>query len=640
MTMMELYKQFTLLLMASTCSLSSAEKVLRQLHIVTRQGSSSTVFDGDFENPMQVLSEVGGEQLFRLGDWIRKQYSYDENSNVAAGLSGHPTMPQGFFEQYSPPRVHIESVAEDTALISALSLTHGLFPSAGIRVPIFTQALRNDVTIDARHQCPTFQESIDTETLKSNMDWNEMEISYMDLLKRLATIPAFDAFTTEGSVSDESEFRYVPLHQVKYVYDIIREAKLTCQKEEGRDSYDMETCLKLPFSKTAGILTDAEWEDLKTLAKYSEVQIKYGTERAGRLLAGNLLRQIANRMVDDEINKDPYDKSSKKVYGVSSDYPTLVAMMAILDVVQEDILIDEAYPGYGSALLFELLQDTDTKEHSIQILYKAAGKAKPARLRMGGLCYEKESCSMVRFEAMLEKTVLSQNDWCQACSNDTSDVCMWGSLLVARQQLKDEQAKEAYILENITIVDSPSGESVYNIAEQGSQSVSPQSVQQHPGCPKQLARESMRDDFIGFFFGGLFVGVALAYLALALAYLIRRYRRHRRNNNKNNAGTSPDSKIMPKTPKTIVSSPPVLASPLRHKASPILSPLRRKTRWENTPKSPRSPMANVSLDADSLLVDDEDEDRSVHLDDNFAEDMYLPEPASAPSKQNFPPEIV
>ena len=601
--------------LCSSMSSVSAKMVLRQIHVVSRQGSPTTIIDGDQNYPVQALSAVGESQMYQLGDWIRNAFR-EEPALTDDDVSFQT--PEGLVDQYIPTRVRLEASSLDTAIVSAQAMARGLFPEAPHGIPVFTQSERNDITIAAGDQCPAFQNDLDILYMTENGDWQQMEEAYMVLLQQLAKIDILSAYA-----KGDGEDRYVPLHNVWKVYDLIREAKLTCT--QGFDSTDMANCNRLAFPNAAALLNAMEWDDLKTLAHYAEVQSKYGTERAGRLLGGNLLRQIADRMVDDEMST-PTDTSTKRVFVTSADYPTLIALMTALKVVPEDEQLDEAFPGYGSALVFELYQDDTSFDHAVRVSYKKAGHAKPSVLRLGDFCYEKDLCEMTSFEALLNSLLLGTDAWCQTCGNDTSDLCLFYSRLYYQEALKEQVAKEQIFIQNITESENPA-QTVLAIAGTNA-------------CPDG---KSLREGFAAVFFGGIALGMVVTCMCILAFQCLRKERRGKakRRGSLAEIDTKMDNeKAFPTTPKTMISTSPMSFFP---------------SYWTNSPEE--GTPYNKDLDADALSLVDEDEDHSSHGHFDMAEvakspirkpttkgmhkrNQSVPTPTKFLSKQIFPPEIV
>lgn len=573
----------------------SATMVLRQLHVVTRQGSSTTVIDGEQNAPIQTLSPVGQTQLYNLGAWIRKAFHEDPPDDDLNVLE----LPEGLVDEYYPTRIRLESSALDSTIVSAQSLAQGLFPTSMRGIPVFTQAERNDITIAAEFQCPAFSHDIDLPFLSESQEWKQMEQAYMKLLRELALVPILSGYSTVSST--DSPFQYIPLYNVPYVYDLIREARITCN--EGYDTTNIELCEKLPFPDAAALLGDMEWEDLKTLARYSEVETKYGTAKAGQFLAGNLLRQIADRMIDDQMSM-PEDHTTKRVFVTSTDYPTLIALMSALQVEPDDEQLKEAFPGYGSAVLFELYQDTKSYQHAVRVTYKAAGELRAATLRMGDECFEKEICDMGSFMSLVESSILQTKDWCQACGNDTSDVCLFYSRLDYQERLRDEEAAEEFILQNIT--------ASYNPAE---------TLREFTGrnaCPDS---KSIRHSFEAVFLGGMTLGIFMTCIVFTIFLCLRKQRQSR--NRRITADVVGKGELtLPKTPETTASS----SSPL-----PVLQP-----KWTDSPSS----SANEDVDVDRLSLDGENEDHSNEFVPLSPKRTPTAPAAKMPSKHVFPPEII
>lgn len=522
----------------SSIPVAHAEMVLRQAHVVSRQGSTTTILDGEDNPPTDVLSPVGVSQMFQLGAWIHTQFHEDSTEvNTQEGL---------ITDDYLPTRVRFESSAQEATIVSAQAMTRGLFPTNNIGIPIFNQAPRNDITIAAGDQCPAFQNDLLELTKASNYssDWNQMEGAYMFLLQQFAKMDLLASYAT-----GVGEKAYVPLQKVGKVYDLLREVKQTCN--EGFDSTNIDNCNQLSVSpNAAALLSDTEWDDLKTLAHYAE-NSKYGTARSGQLLGGNLLRKIVDRMLDDEMSQ-PQEATSKRVFVMSADYPTLIALMTALQVVSEDEQLDEAFPGYGSAMIFELYQDDVTPfDHAVRVLYKKAGNAKASVLRLGELCFEKDLCQMAHFTSLLNSAILGSSDWCQECGNDTSDVCLFYSRLGYQNTLKEQQ--------------------------QGHSTTTSQSQESSIDCTEE---KSVREEFAAIFCGGIVLGMILTGMSIILVRCLRSLRQKKRQGKAKKRASlvalntkldfDNDKKSSTDTPATVMSTTPMSFFPSYWTNSPVV----------------------------------------------------------------------
>jgi Histidine phosphatase superfamily (branch 2) len=451
-----------------------------------------TIVDGESNGPLQSLSTAGEYQMEQLGSWLRMEYE----NNVKLlddNVSGPTGETSGFVDQYYPLRFRMESSEYDTTILSAQALARGLFPSKVNQVPVFTQSARNDITISSGDQCPSLLHDINLLSTKQNMDFNEMEAAYMNLLTALASLPILSAYAKEGT-----QGTYIPLYNVWKVYDIVREAKMTCT--EGYESMDLEACSKLPFPTAAQLLTETEWNDLKTLVRYAEVQTKYGTDKAAALLASNLLQQMEERIFDDQVSQ-PHDETTKRVFVSSADYPVIVALLALLKIEPDDNVEDEVIPAYGSAFIIELYQDDLSLEHTVRIKYKAAGKIRPSALRMGDHCHDTAGCTMEGFSMHLDNKVLRTKDWCRSCGNDFSDICLFYSRSEYEAKLRDVQARFGMmtLLNNMTNVEA--------------------SVNSTNGTPND---GYTRDGFAGVFVGGMALGIILAGFFFVVVSCLRK----------------------------------------------------------------------------------------------------------------------
>lgn len=540
------------------------------------------VFDGDGNQPIQVLSNVGVTQMENLGAWVQDHFrddaSWDDDGPLVTGTSG-------LVDKYLPTRFRIESSASELNAMSAQAFLDGIFPKE--TVPVFMQSKRNDITIATAEQCPAFAHGLNVLYEVKSAEWTEMEKSNMDLLVELAAMPVLSAYSMPHPDLNFNE-RYIPLRDVHRVYDMIREAKITCNK--GYDTLDPASCKNLPFPHAAALLVDAEWKALQKLVKFVEVETKYGNEKAVPLLAGNLLRQITDRMVADKYST-PSDLSTKRVYITSADYPLMIALMKAIKAEPNVHLEEAVYPSRGSAFVFELYQDDETLKHVVRVLYKAAENSAPTIVYLGDRCYGKPTCNMSTFASQVHQVALSTDDWCEACGNDTSDLCLFYNSIAYQQQLKEEQ-DETLVLESNIAHDSevPDNTVVFHIAEKSSDD----------------STRPAEDRFLAAFLGGIAVGVVLICLLGLVMRCLRSQCQER------TISTPRVYKPSPTTPRTVCSSP---------------LGVWKKT-WTNSPTSD-----------ECLSVTEEDEDRSILSVDQPASPQKRRH-STIPSRQVFPPGIV
>jgi hypothetical protein len=373
---------------------------LSQLHVISRHGadfqlSQKSAFQ---EEAFKQLTPVGEKQMHDLGLWLGRRYR-----NV-----------KHFIGNYDPEKHRFESSDHDRTINSAAALAQGLFPPSNRPVnklitdefykptPIRMTEHKNDIYMLAYQNCPKFQISLIN--LYASKNWTATEASNSEFLKILGQDDAFSAFVnSEGSI---------PLTAVSAVFDVVSAAKTECTLNVSAD-----IC-----STTVGQLyrDSLVWEKTKELAHFAESR-RYGRETAGDLLGGNILSRIHERMRGLKPTEGQYFPSGE-FFHYSSHYQTIMSMFAALRVPFPDVA--GPIPQYGDAFIFELYEDSALGAKDIAMLYKSTESDTPIEVKFLAPC-DNEVCSLLALsEIIASLTFKSFQDWCRACENESTDVCL------------------------------------------------------------------------------------------------------------------------------------------------------------------------------------------------------------------------
>lgn len=382
---------------------------LKQLHVITRHGSRPTLskdsdtlaeFGGD------TLTPLGQKQLWELGTWLRGKYAVD-----------------GFLEMYDHRVDRLESSDLDRTLTSANSLSMGLFPLKARlggfadefyqsllpnapAIPVFTRQDDNDVYLRAYHRCPKFTENL--QRLYMTEGWKTLESNSNSLLEKLA-----ENFPTLASDMNGDAAQ---LRDVWNYYDPIHVARTECNPNP--DSFACQALVEDP--NVRNILTDTEFSELESLVHQTE-QLKFGLSTANKLLGSNLLWQILNRA-----------SQGGRFFLYSAHAPTILGLLSTL----KEWDIDELFVDYGSALIIEIYEES-YQSWSIRIVYKSASRQKATEVTLDNIeCSSTfvggEEITVCPLENIVswarENTYSTVEDWCKACGNEHSDVCLRGSV--------------------------------------------------------------------------------------------------------------------------------------------------------------------------------------------------------------------
>lgn len=359
-----------------------------------------------------LLTPLGQQQHYQLGEWLRERYQ-----NTLSDV----------LKNYSPTKVYMESSAYERTMVSASSLALGLFPKStrGLAlipetpptVPIYTQARHNDIAIRAYDKCPAFHDAL--QELYSSDDFIAMEQQSMPLLERMAQNPVFGKYVQTTPTGKS----YVPLQNIWNVYDAIQVAKTECPS-------GLCPNVDLPQPMLATDISNEDWMEIQALAHTIELQ-RYGPSVAQNFIGGFLLQTIIQRMQssDTVLLNDQQHAAQKEIpsrfFLTSAHYPTMLGLFAALQIPFDDREV--TIPEYAAAIIFEVYQDSaNNHQSSVRMLYKSGIELGPQPIVFTQGCRTDlaEGCPLETFIELVDKTVLTPQQWCTACQNTQADVCL------------------------------------------------------------------------------------------------------------------------------------------------------------------------------------------------------------------------
>jgi len=375
-----------------------AEPILGQVHVITRSGSrfppntnSQTLKEDDSagQNAGR-LTMLGQQQMFNLGVWLRDRY---------ADFTAVPA------QKYPSKDVRLESSALDRTIASANSLSWGLFDTVArdpanetlmtvmqASYPVYTRQPKNDIYIRAFDKCDKFLDFL--YELYESDEWLAIEKENEELLRTLGGIAAFEPYASE-------ETGMIRLQELWNVYDMINVAKTECAAG---------ACQEVPNASVRDLLSVEQWKQLEKLAHTVEL-MKFRPEvEMGRLISGNLLLEIADRM----------EHSDALFHVYSAHYPTILGAFSALG---EEFVYSDAIPNYGSALIIEVYKESSPRDElSVEILYKHGDDSNEATVisRSVKSCAKDINCH----QDLLSISGFSTKEWCSQCGNSEAGVCL------------------------------------------------------------------------------------------------------------------------------------------------------------------------------------------------------------------------
>mmetsp|Transcript_37199 Transcript_37199/g.90242 ORF Transcript_37199/g.90242 Transcript_37199/m.90242 type:complete len:595 (-) Transcript_37199:1866-3650(-) len=434
----------------------SSFRTLVQLHVINRHGARTKLSkDADdlTEEGGETLTPLGHKQLYDLGAWLRRTYGEDATSTSTSATTA-------FLQDYNPALHRLESSDFDRTISSANALSAGLFPRStrsdlhggntdvGLlpadvspSVPVYSRQSGNDAYLRAYSECPTFHDRL--QDLYQSSRWKDLENNEQvdALLRKLGRIFAGDIETVDGAV---------PLKSIWNAYDEIHVALTECSasnNDGGADGDGTSTttvltgpdsfsCISLPNPSLATVLSTTEFAKLEDLMEDTE-NLKFGVGTAGNLIGSNLLWKMIDRA----------NASEGKFFLYSAHAPTILGLLSTLQAdYQADV--KERFIEYGSALILEVHEEQQSSRKYIRLKYKSSFRDRAVDISLKQ--YSDEStvvacgnddlntdidstaslsslsfCSLQRFiDWARTATIDSVENWCDACGNDTSDLCM------------------------------------------------------------------------------------------------------------------------------------------------------------------------------------------------------------------------
>jgi len=426
-------------LLSLCLTMTNADYTLRQVHVVTRHGSrrplsKHAVTLKESISESSLLTPLGQEQHYQLGEWLRERYSSHENYK------------RELLDQYDPQLAQFESSSYERTLTSAHSLALGLFPltTRGKQlipvvppnVPVYAHDRRNDIAIRGYDKCPTFHDRLDQ--LYETQNWHDIEQDSMPLLQKLAGIPAFKTYAVQkekdsnlviddvqrGSNNNNNN-KYVPLNEMWNIFDLIHVAKVECPDPFIANASSVCQDLADPMLATA--VNDEDWQNIQVLAHSVEL-LKYGRDVAEQRVGGVLWNTILLRMQEEP--------EQSRLYVTSAHYPTILGLFAALGV-QFNSEEDPVIPEYASAVLLELYQDDQSGEKYVKMAYKSGIKLEAVDVMVSRQCRSDQDggCLLEEFSNILDsKGRVTPEHWCSLCGNNEVDVCIQQELIAALDQ--------------------------------------------------------------------------------------------------------------------------------------------------------------------------------------------------------------
>ncbi|NWT50757.1 PPAP phosphatase, partial [Erythrocercus mccallii] len=309
------------------------------------------------------LTKTGMQQLFELGQYVRKRYSTFLNST------------------YNRQEFYIQSTDYDRTIMSAQSYLSGLFPPTSsqiwnpellwqpIPVHIFQKTTEQRLNFPLPN-CPHYDE-LQQETQTSKEFQNRIQ-PYMDFLQTMAVNTGLEL----------NHLKLLDNFQLWNTYDTLH-----C---EGIHNYT------LPVWATEDVIN--KMEKLAELSLLSLFGV-YKTEEKSRLQGGVLVNIILNSI------KQAVNSSKPRKMEVYSAHDTTVGALQIaLNIFNGKL------PPYAACQFFELYQESNGQQYSIEMHYRNDTSKDPYLLTLPGCT---SSCPLEKF-AELVSPVITEN-WSREC---------------------------------------------------------------------------------------------------------------------------------------------------------------------------------------------------------------------------------
>ncbi|NXR40397.1 PPAP phosphatase, partial [Zosterops hypoxanthus] len=359
---------------------TTAARELKFVVVIFRHGDRTPIVnfptdphkESEWPQGFGQLTKTGMQQLFELGQYMRKRYSSFLNST------------------YNRQEFYIQSTDYDRTIMSAQSYLSGLFPPTSsqiwnpellwqpIPVHIFQKTTEQRLNFPLPN-CPRFDE-LQQETQTSKEFQNRIQ-PYMDFLQTMAVNTGLEL----------NHLKILDNFQLWNTYDTLH-----C---EGIHNYT------LPAWATEDVIN--KMEKLAELALLSLFGV-YKTEEKSRLQGGVLVNIILNSI------KQAVNSSKPRKMEVYSAHDTTVGALQIaLNIFNGKL------PPYAACQFFELYQESNgqvssylfkKEQYSIEMHYRNDTSKDPYLLTLPGCT---SSCPLEKF-AELVSPVIAEN-WSKEC---------------------------------------------------------------------------------------------------------------------------------------------------------------------------------------------------------------------------------
>lgn len=303
------------------------------------------------------LSQVGMEQHYELGAYIRKRYGQFLN------------------ESYKHQEIYVRSTDIDRTLMSAMTNLAALFPPEGISIwnpklpwqpiPVHTVPLSEDKLLHMPFRnCPRFQE-LQRETLKSEEFQKRLRPyeDFIDTLAKLSGYPGKDLFRIWSRVYDP----------------------LFCERAHN---------FTLPSWATEDAMMKLkELSELSLLSAYGIHKQKEKSRLQGGVLVGEILQHM---------DRATQPLNHRKLVMYSAHDTTVSGLQMALDVYNGIL------PPYASCHLMELYLEKG--EYFVEMYYRNETHREPYPLTLPGCT---PSCPLTKFTELVAPVI--PQDWAAEC---------------------------------------------------------------------------------------------------------------------------------------------------------------------------------------------------------------------------------
>ncbi|XP_018411450.1 PREDICTED: prostatic acid phosphatase [Nanorana parkeri] len=347
----------------------AVEKKLKLVIMVFRHGDRSPIQtypndkykEDSWPDGFGQLTQLGMDQHFELGKYLRKRYS---------GLLN---------ETYNKNEVFVRSTDVDRTLMSAQANLVGLFPPTGRQVwnpnikwqpiPVHTMSQSNDMLLIAKENCPRFAELVN-ETSTSEI-FNELKKPYVDFLK---TLPNHTGYSFDQLIGSKGPYMWWT------IYDA-----LFCEKIHNYTLPDWATTTVI--EKLLGL------QELSIAAYFGLYKQQEKTKLTGGVLVKAIIENITQALAPS---------SKQKMIMYSAHDMTVAALQSALNVSNGKL------PPYASCHLFEIYEVGN--DYTIEMYYRNDSSVEPYKITLPGCS---QSCPLEKFTDLTSSIIAK--DWRKEC---------------------------------------------------------------------------------------------------------------------------------------------------------------------------------------------------------------------------------